>query len=116
MSLLCAPSLLVFRRAHAWLVALVIVTVSGAAEAPRKTFNVPAASAEDSLPMLADQAGINLGFNVQHVQGVRTKPVKGRFTVAEALEQLLSGSPLNAVRDAQTGAFFVNRKPPPRPK
>jgi iron complex outermembrane recepter protein len=116
MSLLRAPSLLAFRRARAWLVALVIVTLTGAAEAPRKTFNVPAAPAEDSVPMLADQAGINLGFNVQHVQGIRTKSVKGRFTVAEALEQLLSGSPLNAVRDAQTGAFFVNRKPPPRPK
>lgn len=103
-------------RAPLWFVAFLLALTLRAAEAPRRDFNIPAGPAEQSLPALAGQAEINLGFNVQHVQGVRTAAVKGRFTPAEALEQLLARSPLTLVRDAQTGAFFVNRKPPPRPK
>src|SRR5687767_9853797 len=60
MSLLRAPSLLALRRAPGRLILLVFVFAAAialrGAEPPRKTSNVPAAAAEDSLPMLADQA------------------------------------------------------------
>ncbi len=97
-----------------WLAAL-LPSSSFGAESPR-TFSVPAAAAEQSLRTFADQAGIELGFNVQHVQGVRTQRVQGRFTITQALELLLAGSPLHVVRDTQTGVYFINRKPPSPPK
>lgn len=105
------------RWAVAWGAAFLSFAWLCAAEAPKRMFSIRAAAAEESLHALADQAGIELGYNVQHVQGVRTKAVQGRFTTREALERLLAGSPLQVVQDAQTGAFFVNRRPvsPRRP-
>jgi hypothetical protein len=90
---------------------LTLATTAVAAESKR-AFDVPAGRAEETLRRFSEQAGVELGFNSQHVQGIRTRAVRGHFSPAEGLDLLLAGSPLQAVRDAQTGAIFVNRKPP----
>lgn len=86
--------------------------IASAAVEARRAFDLPAGRADEALRRFSEQAGVELGFNSQHVQGVRTRRVQGQLTAAEALDLLLAGSPLQAVRDAQTGAIFVNRKPP----
>jgi len=81
-----------------------------AAEAARKTFNVPAGALEDALNTLARQAGITLSFDPALVQGKWTAALAGSYDVAEALRWLLDGSGLVAVSD---GTSIVLKKAPP---
>ncbi|MFI5337172.1 MAG: TonB-dependent receptor [Opitutales bacterium] len=78
-----------------------------AAEPAVKSFDVPAGKAEQTLPVLAQQAGIELVYSIDKVEGVATSRVKGELTVRAALDQMLAGSGLVAVEDAKTGAFAV---------
>lgn len=109
-------------RAVCGLVLRLAVLLVGAAcpaaaeEAARKSFELPAGAAEENLRGFAQQAGVELVFSVDHVQGVRTKAVRGRLAVREALRRLLAGSPLGFVQDEKTGAFYVSRQPAAPPK
>jgi outer membrane receptor protein involved in Fe transport len=89
----------------------VLVPALPAAEGPRRAFDLPAAAAEDALRTFTEQSGVELAFNVQQVQGVRTRAVRGRLTPRAALERLLAGTPLTVVEDPESGALFVHRKP-----
>ncbi len=58
-------------------------------------------------------------FSADVVQGVKTAPVKGRLTPQEALDVMLTGTSLQAVRDQVTGAWSVKsraRQPAPAPE
>ncbi|MBA4136972.1 MAG: hypothetical protein C0518_06620 [Opitutus sp.] len=78
-----------------------------------RRFDLPADDAERALKRFSEQAGQQVLFPTNVVQGVRTNVVRGELETRVALEQLLAGTGLTAVRDEQTGAFTVRRAPEP---
>lgn len=76
-------------------------------------YSLPAGDAVVTLREFSRQAGIQLVYPISAVRGVQTHAVEGRYTIPDALDQLLAGTPLEAVRDAHTGAWAVRRKVPP---
>jgi len=101
------------RRSLAALCGVLFSTlIAFAAEPAAKNFDVPAGRAEATLPVFAQQAGIELVFSVDKVEGVQTHAVKGQFTVRTALDQMVAGTALVVVEDAKTGAFAIRRDDP----
>lgn len=96
-----------------WLVlgwfAATIALPTHAADAVKKSFDVPAGLASDTLKSFASQAGREIVFAPGAVGTVQTKAVKGEFTPADALSQMLDGTGLVASVDATTGAFAVRK-------
>lgn len=86
-----------------------------AAEAGKKSFDLPADTAERSLKRLAEQSGQEILFPADAVEGVRTREVKGELSLDEALTRLLMGTPLVASHDAQNGVVSVRRSAPEKP-
>lgn len=82
---------------------------ASAVEGARRKFDLPAGQAEETLRLFAQQAGGQFVFSSEKVAGVKTRSVKGQFTKQEALDRMLSGTGLKAVRDEETGAFTVDR-------
>ncbi len=80
-----------------------------AADDPRRAFDLPAGPAETTLRVFSEQAGVQFIFSAASVGGVRTPAVKGEFTARDALDRLLAGTELHAVRDEKTGALTVGR-------
>lgn len=90
------------------------------ATAPRPTdkardFGIPAADASEALRVFSQQAGIAVVYIVEHVRGVRTSAIEGRFAPRLALERLVAGTPLIVVEDSGTGTLLIKRRPPPGP-
>ena len=102
------------RRLAALLCAFACTLLTHAAEPIVKSFDVPAGKAENTLPIFAQQAGIELVFTIDKVEGFETHAVKGDLTVRAAIDRLLSGTGLAAVEDAKTGAFAVRPENPVR--
>ena len=116
MRLHLAPSRF-FRAQFLWLGLVVSTLVLTAAEAPKKVFNLEAGDAVVTLNAFSAQSGEQIVFPVEQVRGVATRSVRGEFSPAAALEQMLADSGLIAMRDAKTGALAVRRAtPPPAPK
>lgn len=65
--------------------------------------------AEETLRIFAKQAGGQFVFSSEKVAGVRTRSVTGQYTKQEALERMLAGTGLRAVRDEETGALTIDR-------
>lgn len=86
--------------------------VAAVAESSRRKFDLPAGQAEETLRLFAQQAGGQFVFSSDKVAGVKTRSVKGQFTKQEALDRMLEGTGLKAVRDEETGAFTVDRTEP----
>lgn len=101
-----------FRRALArWLLPLLLAlpaALAAAADA-RRTFDVPAGPAAQTLKVFAAQAAREIVFAPDVVGGVQTQPVRGELAPAEALRAMLSGTGLVAGQDQRTGAFAVRR-------
>jgi outer membrane receptor for ferric coprogen and ferric-rhodotorulic acid len=76
----------------------------------RRTFDLPAGDAADTLRQFAQQAGREVVYPADEVRGQRTNAVRGSLPVPDALRQLLAGTALNAEPDRQTGAFAVRRR------
>lgn len=82
-------------------------------------FDIPAGRLSDSLIALAEQAGITIGLGDPALASLRARPLRGRMTVAAALERLLAGSgyryeyvDARAVRIVRAPA----RRPPASPR
>lgn len=84
-----------------------------AAEAPKKTFDVPAGDAGPALKIFAQQAGREIMFPAKPVGGLKTNAVQGEFTVKDGLDRLLAGTELRATEDGKTGALMVQRHDDP---
>lgn len=80
------------------------------AGAGRKTYDLPAASADQALRRFSEQSGIQVIFPSEVVRNVRANAVQGTLTSGEALDRLLAGTGLVAVPDAQTGALTVRKE------
>lgn len=87
----------------------VLATLSLAADAGKRFFDVPAGQAEMTLRRFGEQAGGQFVFSADKVAGVRTKLVRGDYTAREALERMVEGTELRAIQDEQTGALTVDR-------
>ena len=80
-----------------------------AADAITKHFTIQAGRAEATLQQFAEQAGVELVYTIDRVNGVRTNAVQGEFPVREALDLMLEGTVLRAFQDGATGALGVSR-------
>lgn len=77
---------------------------------PKHKFDLPASDAETSLKSFAAQSGREVIFVTESTKGIRTPAVQGEFTVQEALDQLLTGTPLVASQNSATGAVKIRRE------
>lgn len=100
------------RRVLAWLMAGITAGLI-AAEGVRRSFNIPAAMAEQSLRQFSTQSGVQLIYPTALVRDIQTNAVKGQFTDREALDRLLARTPLRVVRDEKTRALTITRQPDP---
>ena len=85
-------------------------TTPVAAEAGKRTVNLPHGDAAVTLKQFAAAAGTPIVYFVDRVRGATTNAVAGEFTPREALDRMLAGSALEAAQDAATGALVVSRK------
>jgi iron complex outermembrane receptor protein len=91
-------------------ISAVFAGASAFAAAPaRVRFDIPAGDARPMLRQFATQAGTEIVFVVESVDGIRTNAVRGEFTPDDAAARLLVGTNLQLVKDAKTGAFAVVR-------
>jgi iron complex outermembrane receptor protein len=81
-----------------------------AAEAGKRSFNLPRGDATVTLKDFAAAAGTPIVYLVDRVRGVTTNAVRGEFVPREALDRMLAGSALEAAQDAATGALVVSRR------
>ncbi|HUR57619.1 MAG TPA: TonB-dependent receptor, partial [Opitutaceae bacterium] len=98
------------RRLAALCAALCTAAFLAAAEAPKRSFDLPAGPAGQSLKLFSEQSGSGLLVSTDLTQGVTTNTVRGAFTPSEALDRMLAGTGLIAARDAKNGAFVVKRE------
>lgn len=83
---------------------------SAEARASTHHFDIPAGQTANALTVLGDQAGVQLLYNPQVVQGRRSPRLAGTFTVDEALGILLAGTSLQyEIRDS--GVAVITLKP-----
>ena len=74
--------------------------VSAAPLSVQRSFDVPASNLQDSLNRFAQQANISLPYDPALVKNKQASALKGRFDVAQGLQQLLRGSGLTATEGA----------------
>ncbi|MBI2513966.1 MAG: TonB-dependent receptor [Opitutae bacterium] len=92
--------------------AALLVGALHAAE-PARAFDIPAGPAENALKAFSTQSGVELLFSTEAASGVRTNAVRGELPPSEAIERLLAGTELQAVRDAASGVLRITRVPKP---
>lgn len=80
-----------------------------AAEGVKRTYDLPADTAEKTLKLFSEQSGRGLLASTEIVKGIRTQAVRGEFTAGEALSQMLAATGLIAAEDAKNGAFVVKK-------
>lgn len=71
-----------------------------AASTASQAYNIAAGPLQDALERFARQTGIKLSFDAAEVAGIMTPGLTGNFTVQTGLDQLLSGSGLQALPQA----------------
>ncbi len=82
---------------------------SGVAASAEREYAIPAGPAAEALRHYAQQAGQDLLFSAGAVDGVTLTAVSGKLTKEDALERLLAGSALRAVRGTRSGAIAIVR-------
>lgn len=82
-----------------------------AAEPVKKSYDIPAGVAEQTLKTFSAQSGLEVLFATKTAGKTGTNAVKGEFTAAEAIARLLEGTGLAATADARSGAFTVTSDP-----
>jgi hypothetical protein len=101
----------VLRRSLALGVALLLLALGAgplrALGTTKRSFDVPAGEAVQTLKDFAAQAEIEIMFPTEPVAGLKTNAVRGEFTIHDALDRMLANTELAAVRDEKTGALMV---------
>jgi Fe(3+) dicitrate transport protein len=77
------------------------------AQPAARGYAIPAGPLAQALSAFAKEAAITVSFRPEDTAGMDSRGLQGSFTVAEGLEQLLSGTGLEAV--AQPGEGYVVR-------
>jgi hypothetical protein len=107
-----APACIVF----AFALAMLVAALDGAEDTLdlRRTFDIPAGSAEKTFKQFAAQAGGQLAYATDLVQGIRTNAIRGEYPPFAALEKMIAGTPLIVVRDGRPDAFAIRRGNDPK--
>jgi len=100
----------VLRVFTCWLISLVVWIGASAAEAGRRSFDLPSDTAEQTLKLFSGQSGHGLLVSTEISRGVKTNAVKGELTPGEALDKMLAGTGLAYSQDEKSGAFVVRRE------
>lgn len=113
MTNLCPP--LIPRRLVVSILTLLIAGLSlptavAAEAAVRRSYDLPADTADKSLRRFSEQSGIQVIFPSEVVRGIRANAVQGTLTPGEVIDRMLAGTSLVAVQDAKTGALTVRRE------
>jgi len=95
--------------------AAAVVATPALAQERAAEISVPAVRLDQAIQILSRQSGVSIGFRDPRIAGVKVRAVRGRFTVAQALERMLQGSDARARRVA-VATFLIEaapRKVPP---
>ncbi len=92
---------------------LSLLTLPAAAAAEKKSFDLGAGDAAQTLKAYSQQSGVQIVYPVDQVRGVQTHAVKGEYAAREALDAMLARTGLVAVQDERTGALAVRREAGP---
>lgn len=96
---------------------IAIVTVSPAAAAESRNFNIPAQRLDNALIALGNETQISIGGIDQRLADAHSKPVRGRMTIAQALTTMLRGTGFTyKIVDAETVRIVPVPLPRARPK
>lgn len=79
-----------------WVLFVVMITAAAVARAqdPRTEFAIESQEADMALTLFSDQSRLQILFDYNAVQGIRTQAINGRLRVADALGRMLSGTGL----------------------
>ncbi|MDG5496239.1 TonB-dependent receptor [Niveispirillum sp. BGYR6] len=83
-----------------------VAGAEGVAAAPMTEFDIPASSLGAAIARLGRQAGVMVTVDPALVRNLRTEGLRGRYSVADALDRLLAGSDRQARIDG-TGGFII---------
>jgi iron complex outermembrane receptor protein len=81
---------------------------TGETEAKRN-YDLAAGDAAAAFRQFSEVSGKELLYAAELARGVRTAPVRGEYTPLEALNVMLAGTTLEAVKEEQSGALVVKR-------
>ena len=89
--------------------AALMTSAGGAREdtAAKMPFDLPTDDAERSLKRFSAQSGLEVLFVSETAANVRTNAVKGEYAPWEALDRMLAGTKLTAMRDEKTSAIRI---------
>ncbi|HEX6639093.1 MAG TPA: TonB-dependent receptor [Steroidobacteraceae bacterium] len=73
---------------------MAVTAVVARAQDMRPEFDIAAQDADMALTLFSDQSRLQILFDYNAVQGIRTQSIEGRLRVADALGRLLSGTGL----------------------
>ena len=102
--------------------AVSVLLYCAAVQAEDKTFTIDlaAGSTTDLLRELIQQTNDNVLFKPDMTRGLKSQQLRGRYTTEQALQKLLTGTPLEVFRDS-VGTLVIRQKvsqnsAPPRPQ
>jgi len=104
---------LITRLASAAVLSLSLTLAAAAADAGRKSYDLPAGDASATLKQYSAQSGEQIVYPVAQVSGTKTNAVSGDLTAREALDRMVAGTDLVVVQDEKTGALAVKRAASP---
>ncbi len=70
-------------------------------------FDIETGNAEATLRLVAMQGEVEILVDADVPTGVRTNPVRGKFTIQQALERMFFATPLVAVPVSQGNAYGI---------
>lgn len=91
------------------LLPFVVWGASPASDETRRSFDLPADAADESLKRFSKLTELEVFYPSGATKGLRTRAVKGEMTARAALEVMFANTGLGVVQDDQTGAFSVRR-------
>lgn len=97
------------RMMRAVVTALLLGAATTFASEVIRAFDIPAGAAEETLKVFCSQAGAELLFSAEVAAGVRTNSVKGEYSADKAVNLLLAGTELQAIKDPKSGLVRIAR-------
>lgn len=94
------------------LVVTALIVLTACSSEKQSVLNVPEGQATRTLMEFAKQAEVEIMFNPQSVDGVKTNAVVGEYNPYSALRIMLEGTALAVDFDEETGAYGVMRNEP----
>jgi iron complex outermembrane recepter protein len=101
-------------RVRSALIALVCslsLSAQAWADGAKRAISIPSGDLGTALALLAKQAGADLVYRPEQVQGLKTRGVEGELSTEDAVKRLLEGTSLVLSVDS-TGALLIALPPP----